>query len=569
MIAAPTGSGKTYFVIHKLLPQAYREHKKILYLVNRQILKTQLEEEIGAIDDERDEEPFLDNYIKIETYQKIEACYKKEDHTLGNLHFDKTGRRIDYLYVVCDEVHYFAQDALFNPNTYISYDIIMDTLSYRKLVFISATTDDFLNTIGEKEAMAINKKYSAFWEMDNIGYIGISNIPDPQNLPETNMRYYPEKKEYTFLKIKYFRQIAELPDIISEDKKNKWLVFINDISKGKELKAELEKREEDVVFINADFADDEEEKAAVNKITADSELNNRVVIATSVLDNGVSIKDRELRNLVVLAENETEFVQMLGRKRKDGEKVNLYICSRSKLFFERRLEHWKEVQRDYSICKDFVATKNYFALYEKIFEDTGFYANVRKLLCQYQEKFRIGSGVLCTGARVELNRFSEYALEKQEKECRRIIRKFKEGDKKAFLRTQLEWIGVPESEVELVISKMQEEEKENLEKRLTILLDGVVGKPYDKKAKKKFSKDSLREDLASLVELIMGDEYTDKVATSIKRPDEGISRQTFNEMMRITGLPFCMEMKKAEGNGIFYIRRTTEELKDISEPTEE
>lgn len=56
------------------------------------------------------------------------------------------------------------------------------------------------------------------------------------------------------------------------------------------------------------------------------------------MDNGISILDNELRNLVILYDTKEEFIQMLGRKRKDGENINLYICKRNSNYFRLRLQ---------------------------------------------------------------------------------------------------------------------------------------------------------------------------------------------------------------------------------------
>ncbi len=45
-IEAPTGSGKTTFVLEHLLPYFHEKGKRILYLVNRKILKKQLKKEL-------------------------------------------------------------------------------------------------------------------------------------------------------------------------------------------------------------------------------------------------------------------------------------------------------------------------------------------------------------------------------------------------------------------------------------------------------------------------------------------------------------------------------------------
>ena len=78
LISTPTGSGKSSFILKKLLPHAIKQGKHILYLCNRKILKGQLEsramaeldlifrDDGGIPDDMRDS-------IHITTYQYCET----------------------------------------------------------------------------------------------------------------------------------------------------------------------------------------------------------------------------------------------------------------------------------------------------------------------------------------------------------------------------------------------------------------------------------------------------------------------------------------------------------------
>lgn len=69
-------------------------------------------------------------------------------------------------------------------------------------------------------------------------------------------------------------------------------------------------------------------------------FSKKILIATSVLDNGVSLCDSTLKNVVVIADNEVEFIQMLGRIRRDSDedKKNLYICSQETQLFSNRYD---------------------------------------------------------------------------------------------------------------------------------------------------------------------------------------------------------------------------------------
>lgn len=69
-------------------------------------------------------------------------------------------------------------------------------------------------------------------------------------------------------------------------------------------------------------------------------FKQKVVVATSVMDNGISIHDIEMRNMVIIADTKEEFIQMLGRKRRSKleapGKLKLYILQRRKEDFIRR-----------------------------------------------------------------------------------------------------------------------------------------------------------------------------------------------------------------------------------------
>lgn len=65
-ISSPTGSGKTIFCLETLLKYAAECNMRILYLVNRRILKEQLESEISKLEQK------YRFAIDIELYQTLE-----------------------------------------------------------------------------------------------------------------------------------------------------------------------------------------------------------------------------------------------------------------------------------------------------------------------------------------------------------------------------------------------------------------------------------------------------------------------------------------------------------------
>lgn len=74
MITAPTGSGKTHFILKRLLPLAIQNNRRILYLCNRLLVleQTRVAAEADGIQFEEWDGCFVSRYFSITTYQKIE-----------------------------------------------------------------------------------------------------------------------------------------------------------------------------------------------------------------------------------------------------------------------------------------------------------------------------------------------------------------------------------------------------------------------------------------------------------------------------------------------------------------
>lgn len=61
-------------------------------------------------------------------------------------------------------------------------------------------------------------------------------------------------------------------------------------------------------------------------LSTEERYDEDVLITTKVLDNGVNISDKGVRHIVIPFCDQTEFMQMLGRRRTDeGERVCLYV----------------------------------------------------------------------------------------------------------------------------------------------------------------------------------------------------------------------------------------------------
>ncbi|HFH0132179.1 TPA: helicase C-terminal domain-containing protein, partial [Clostridioides difficile] len=74
----------------------------------------------------------------------------------------------------------------------------------------------------------------------------------------------------------------------------------------------------------------------LESIISQSKFNSKVLIATKVLDNGINIKDENVKNIVIMALDKTTFLQELGRVRVDIDnpyKINLFIPMKNKKTF--------------------------------------------------------------------------------------------------------------------------------------------------------------------------------------------------------------------------------------------
>ena len=319
LLTAPTGSGKTTFVFKKLLPYVIAQKGKMLYLVNRTVLKKQLEGDLKKeknailLENATALKP-INEYITIMTYQQLE----RQIMAVGPYETQKKLKGVGV--VVYDECHYFYNDSSFNTYTEVSYDLLRYIFRESIQIFMSATMENV-------EPFIEKRVYQEY------GY----------RVFQRNPLKYGVCENYEYVTLKVFNDIQEIEKIImNQQDKQKWLIFTDSIEAGKKLQKTLsEKVDEpgDVGFLDANYDQDEEGREIVEEISEKQRTRKRVLIATAVIDNGVSFHDYELRNLVILADTKESFIQMLGRKRSDDQNVTVYICRRDRNHFLWRLNY--------------------------------------------------------------------------------------------------------------------------------------------------------------------------------------------------------------------------------------
>ena len=306
-IESPTGTGKSSFVLDKLFPFAAEKNYNILYLANRSALNQQIRNALAR-------------KLKVkEKIKKDEATFYLPESfcclTVINyqaISLDSTALETflsDYAYIVFDEAHFFVEDSLFNAKTGLLLKSVLDASPDAVWIFLSATLD------GSEELL-----------------LAAADKIQPNNLIDANLNklvfrdhciVYKNNYQSAVYTPSFFRGIDDLMPVINRTVGEKWLIFVSSIQRGKALQQRIKKETgRKAVFLSS------ENKAGKRweMLSAEERYDEDVLIATKVLDNGVNIRDEDVRHIVIPFCDRTEFMQMLGRRRThEGERVCLYV----------------------------------------------------------------------------------------------------------------------------------------------------------------------------------------------------------------------------------------------------
>lgn len=547
-ISAPTGSGKTTFVLETLLPYLSMRspQRKILYLVNRTILKEQIENDISKLSYE------LRKLIRVELYQTLEKCFidsemwtyypdywkgymdaisnvalpEHRDNMLESVKrnlgrntsnaFWQLKELAQYDYVVCDEAHYFLTDSNYNTNTYLSYKFVRDAYTPKVRIYMSATIDEIRKCVLEDNARYNNTRTGYF----NFSTLkGRVHIQDKKFLLRDIDITSDFQNNYEYLDIHIINERSELAKIVTEDK-NKWLIFVDNKNYGKSLKKDIlayvkdsDMREEAYVsFITSDYDMEEDALEEVGDIVKTSKVTSKILIATAVLDNGINIKDLELRNVVIMADTETEFIQMLGRKRQDGQKVQLYIYKYDRSHFQRRLRinkrRLKLAEESLRLVEKRIgAMSNMCGDIEQINreENSAIWNNHKYLMSNLMNHYisfdDINSLFLNYAGVWHLNLLSFQNVENLNQYYAKMLDEFEEYGEDAFAMKVLKWLNVTDEEIKSIIIS----EKMSLyEKSRTAVIDAlndIAGGSYTEKEIQEFQR-KIQKDLLVLVDSV-------------------------------------------------------------------
>lgn len=515
-IPTPTGSGKSHFILHTLLQHALTSNPfmRILYMVNRKTLKDQIETERLDIQADYDRQHWNLNvsyFFRVETYQTVENKIKANDFSwLNTLGY--------YQIIVYDECHYFLCDSTFNPDVDLSYSYLTAAFDKKVQIFMSATMGDL-------------KKYVTAKFDDLATYFNTE--------PDFSLKFHRRNRnfifdnytippDYSYVDLHSFREASDIPGIIKEaDKKSKWLIFVDDNSVGKSLMrtiiSEGIEDEDGVVFLNAQYKANKSAYESIQQLTTQSFISKRIVISTSVLDNGVSFHDYSLRNIVILTDTQEQFIQMLGRKRNDGEKVHLYICKRSAKYFESRLGNmtklyaFAEKQKTQLPYVQFVAPNlpgQPQSFYSSSSNPFGQHNILNKLLKSESTRRQLSQFCYTYYGLLYLSIFSVGRAAELKQYYKKMISDL-EDDENAFLNTQAKWLGIDADVAACFWDKDRENRISELKDIVIQIIESNVGKELTKDGTVELKR-ALRDSLPELLDILLTDAENNSVLDDVE-----------------------------------------------------
>lgn len=408
LIQAPTGFGKSYFILHHLLPLVKEAGGQMLLLSNRIAISAQQKREIAKVTGFPKSGYYthigiqeLTDFgcIRVMTIQSLPSFLKSDE---GKKWYQKV------MVVVIDECHFFTADALFNPYCGLTLRKITTYFPNAVRLYLSATPEHVIGPIAKAEESAPPPISHQIFSLEN------SCIPRRQF---QHLRF--QVGSYDHIAIRYFKELETLKSHIATSPSNeRWLIFVPSKKLGQELVQQLG---EGARFISADDKEDKSWKTLVQS----QKLPCRILISTSVLDCGVNIHDDSLKHVVILLDDKITFLQALGRKRcKKGETFNLYVQQ-------------ADAQRVATLTR---AAKEQLSIIRRLEEGEEEYKIISYLWNHGTDGERILLQPPC-GRDLRQNQMAVYALRLRAESLAQLQASIEEHGDAGFPRTALQWLG--------------------------------------------------------------------------------------------------------------------------------
>lgn len=325
-ISAGTGRGKNTFIKKELLTQC--GNQKVVIFENRQsLMQQQIFDIISEIDPEALQCISKENMVKFGAYKNI-MIISYQCAALKCMLNDMDFRNfcLQARYLVFDEAHYILDDSPYNKGiSFFAQTFLGNFFPNATKIFMSGTMEEiydyvqYMNRFPKEPLDIIEKKEEDFFS-DNLSGTAwkLENFNSVLSLPT----------DYSYIKPYKYKEMKDICYQVSQTSANeKWLVFVKSIRDGEELKARLESICNDsVYFLSADNKNDDENAEVYNQLIRECRFDCRVLIATTVIYNGINVKDSAVKHIVVPFSSMSVVKQLMGRKRvAENETVKVYF----------------------------------------------------------------------------------------------------------------------------------------------------------------------------------------------------------------------------------------------------
>ena len=321
LIDAPPGRGKTSFVYEVLIPLAIKMNRNVLLVANRNALSLQMKldvmELIGSplrdrLTDLGIRETDIFGSVGIVSYHSLPRFLNDPENEdwLDNVE-----------YVVADECHFFTSDSSFNDLTEWHLKLITKHFKRAIRVYMTGTSWDVLRPIADAEmAIKYDKERACKVHLDR-----------------EIIRYHWEQ-DHSHVDLRFFRDLEEIKRLILGNPNEKYMIFVDSRDSGRALADALGK--DRATYLDADSKGTKE----MTKLLKEQTFDRQVLVTTKVLDCGINLWDNRLRHIVTVTDDRVSMLQMLGRKRrKPGERVNLYVCDMDLKLIAKRYRDGQEL----------------------------------------------------------------------------------------------------------------------------------------------------------------------------------------------------------------------------------
>lgn len=513
-IFSGTGSGKTTFALRTLTLWHLEQGHNILYLVPRAILGDQIEKDMMKIKSELPQHnaEYFENF-EVWSYQYLENL----------LLMHKGIKKFDV--IICDEFHYWITDSMFNFNTQLSYDYIINQCNSIR-VLMSATPTEIRDYISDDEK--IIEKYmrkvkgSKEWTWDRR-----NNIID-----------YTIPSNYEHVTVKYITKNEEIIEVI-EKSNGKSIVFVYSKTSGRNIKKSLDTKNIRSTFITADnkYA---QAKDDVAELVNTNTFSAKALITTSVLDVGVNFLDEDIKNIIIVATEPTEFLQMLGRIRviQDGQEVHLFIHSMEASCFQKLRDEHIALKLQAIECLE-----KYSDNLESIFKD--YKKGIYNIPDNYQDFLYINS------FRSDVISINKLAVS----HCKKLYALYNEvyenmrRDSDYFIKLQLAWLGL---EGTFSVDNFYSEEIKR--DRIKALQEAIECEIHDNVKVMDF--DKCKKMLVKFKPLVR------KIDNTWLDNNENLSVKMFNHVCPVYGISYCIAQGKETKTrtNLYYLLRSDDEM---------